>query len=51
MRKEQRKAIEDHVRKVLLEDLNQTKVPLTMVRQVAAKVFKAIPTVKEKQAA
>jgi hypothetical protein len=54
MRKEQRRVIEEHVRKVLSEDLNQKKVTKTMVRMVAEKVFEAIPVVekeREKQAA
>jgi hypothetical protein len=53
MSKEQRKAIEEHVRKVLSEDLKQKNVSQAVVREVAEKVFKAIPaaTIKEKKAA
>jgi len=46
MSKEQRRIIEEHVRKVLVEDLNQKKATKAMVREVAKKIYKAVPAIR-----
>lgn len=51
MSKEQRRILEEHVRKVLLEDLKQKKASNATVRRVAEKIYKAVPLNKIKEAA
>ena len=51
MSKNERQIIEEHVRKILMEDFNQKRASKAMVRRVAEKIYKAVPVQRIKEAA